>query len=99
MWRRTWLALPLVALVFVAGGGASTASPSPAVADPSPASGSTDEPSRPPAAPPPAQPGPPLNPGDGAQVSGPGSCLNVRMQPALAGPDQDAAVLNCLPDG
>jgi len=45
----------------------------------------------------------PLKEGDWVQVSGTGSCLNVRMQPSLAAPypegDPATAILNCLPDG
>ncbi|MBI2913959.1 MAG: PD40 domain-containing protein [Chloroflexi bacterium] len=85
-------------------------SPSPSVSPvasdlPAPSAEPTPEPLLPPPAPwpsptpaPPPHEGP-LKPGDWVQVSGTGSCLNVRMQPGLAGPDPEVVVLNCLPDG
>ncbi len=108
--------LALASVCFVTGGSAQpeaspTPSPSP-TPEPSPVPSPTADyevpvpsdtpPPTPTPAPAPVHTGP-LKVGDWVQISGTGSCLNVRIQPGLAPPYEGAApetaILNCLPDG
>ncbi len=115
MWRLALLSLPLLAVSIIIGALSSRADTPAPTAEPS--ASEAPMPSDSPAPSPEPTPGPltpaptpsaPVYPGslksgDWVQVTGTDSCLNVRTQPGLALPYQEAdpatLVLNCLPDG